>query len=216
MWAPDGRPSLGPTSFMFMKFLVKFWKIIGASPGFGVSLREILDPPTGHWSNMCLRLLFKTHSHGAIFSECNCVFYTSHGMGCTDVNDTVHTVRLQCDSKMQSQSEKIASCERAFTRTGCSPKENIFFKFTGYFRKFWKYIGLTPPPPGPQFRKSGGSRIFQGAQTPEFWVKTYCLTRFLLKNCMKMKETGPRGWTRFHGALLDPPIRELDPPLKYW
>ena len=34
-----------------------------------------------------------------------------------DVNDTVHTVRLQFDLKMQSQSEKIASCERALSST---------------------------------------------------------------------------------------------------
>ena len=32
-------------------------------------------------------------------------FYTSHGMGCMDVNDTVQTVRLQFDLKMQSLSE---------------------------------------------------------------------------------------------------------------
>ena len=31
-----------------------------------------------------------------------------------DANDTVHTVRLQFDVKMQSQLEKIAPCERAF------------------------------------------------------------------------------------------------------
>ena len=33
-------------------------------------------------------------------------------MGCIDVSDTVHTVRLQFDVKMQSHSEKIAPCER--------------------------------------------------------------------------------------------------------
>ena len=32
-----------------------------------------------------------------------------------DVNDTVHTVRLRFDFKMQSHSEKITPCERAFT-----------------------------------------------------------------------------------------------------
>ena len=40
-------------------------------------------------------------------------FFTSHGMGCMDVNDTIHSVRLRFDSKMQSHSEKIAPCERA-------------------------------------------------------------------------------------------------------
>ena len=30
-----------------------------------------------------------------------------------DVSDTVHTVRLRFDKKMQSNSEKIAPCERA-------------------------------------------------------------------------------------------------------
>ena len=41
--------------------------------------------------------LFKAHSHGAIFSQCDCVFFTSHGMDCMDVSDTVHTVRLRFD-----------------------------------------------------------------------------------------------------------------------
>ena len=39
-----------------------------------------------------------------------------------DVNDTVHTVRLRFDVKMQSHSEKIVPCERAlrqFTRWDC-------------------------------------------------------------------------------------------------
>ena len=31
-----------------------------------------------------------------------------------DVSDTVHTVRLRFDLKMQSHSEKIAPCERSF------------------------------------------------------------------------------------------------------
>ena len=39
-------------------------------------------------------LSLKAHSHGVIFSECDCVFFTTHGMGCMDVNDTVHIVRL--------------------------------------------------------------------------------------------------------------------------
>ena len=39
----------------------------------------------------------QAHSHSVIFSECDCVFFTSHGMGCMDVNDTVHTVRLRFD-----------------------------------------------------------------------------------------------------------------------
>ena len=30
-----------------------------------------------------------------------------------DVNETVHTVRVRFDQKMQSHSEKIAPCERA-------------------------------------------------------------------------------------------------------
>ena len=32
-------------------------------------------------------------SHDAIFCECDCVFL-SHALGCVDVNDTVHMVRL--------------------------------------------------------------------------------------------------------------------------
>ena len=40
-------------------------------------------------------------------------FCASHGIGCMDVNDTVHTVGLRFDLKMQSHSEKIAPCERA-------------------------------------------------------------------------------------------------------
>ena len=47
-------------------------------------------------------------------------FYTSHGMGCMDVNDTVHTVKLQFDLKMLSHSEKIAPCERAL-----KPRANV-------------------------------------------------------------------------------------------
>ena len=73
--------------------------------------------------------------------------FLSHAMGCVDVTDTVHMVRLQwicvCDiahewvlhiqitvapceqfhkiacQKMQSHSERIAPPERAFTRCDC-------------------------------------------------------------------------------------------------
>ena len=41
-------------------------------------------------------------------------FSTSHGMGCMDVNDTVHTVSLRFDWIMLSHLGKIAPCERAF------------------------------------------------------------------------------------------------------
>ena len=59
----------------------------------------------------------KAHSHGAIFSECDCVFFISHGMGLMDVNYTVHTVRLQFDLKMLSHIGKIAPCERTLICT---------------------------------------------------------------------------------------------------
>ena len=41
-------------------------------------------------------------SHGAIFSECDCIFLTSHGIGSIDVNYTVHTVRLDAIKNMTS------------------------------------------------------------------------------------------------------------------
>ena len=50
-----------------------------------------------HFVNSCV----KARSHGAIFNDCDCVFYIactffiSHVMGCIDVNDPVQTVRLR-------------------------------------------------------------------------------------------------------------------------
>ena len=57
------------------------------------------------------------------FTQCNffgvrLCFYTSHGMGCMDINYTVHTVILRFYVKMQSHSEKIALCERALRAKG--------------------------------------------------------------------------------------------------
>ena len=45
-------------------------------------------------SDISFRCLIKVHSHGAIFSECYCVFL-SNAMGYVDVNGTVHMVQLR-------------------------------------------------------------------------------------------------------------------------
>ena len=57
-------------------------------------------------------------------------------------------------------------------------------------------------------RGSGGSRIYQtgGGRQPQRWAENLLFGHIFPKNCMKMKEIGPRG-----GASLVPP---LDPPLR--
>ena len=57
-----------------------------------------------------------------------------------DVNDTVHTVRLQFDYKMQPHSEKIAPCERVFTRTDMLQN---FCNWTLIFFIFYSYIHFS-------------------------------------------------------------------------
>ena len=44
--------------------------------------------------------------------------------------------------------------------------------------------------------------------TPDFGAKTYYLAEFLIKNCMEMKEIGPRGRDGHASlaVLLDPPL----------
>ena len=56
---------------------------------------------------------FQSQKHGSKgpFRRCDFFwvrlrFFTLHGTGCMDVNDTVHTVRLRFDFKMQSHWEK--------------------------------------------------------------------------------------------------------------
>ena len=53
----------------------------------------------------------------------------------------------------------------------------------------------------------GGSRILlTAAPTPKVGVLPYYFANFFAKNCIKIKESGPRGRACISGALLDPPM----------
>ena len=67
----------------------------------GVTCKQTFTSATLMPSLKCSAQFFKGHSHYVIFSECDCVFSTSHGMDCMDVSDTVY---LRFDLKMQSHS----------------------------------------------------------------------------------------------------------------
>ena len=53
------------------------------------------------------------------------------------------------------------------------------------------------------------SRFLPGSPTPEFVPKNYYLGKILAKNCMKIKEIGPRGGRASLGSASDTSPRKL-------